>query len=36
VREAALRLQQENLLRIVPNRGYFVSSMTIGWLDEIY
>ena len=36
VREAAVRLQQENLLRIVPNRGYFVSSMTIGWLNEIY
>jgi DNA-binding GntR family transcriptional regulator len=36
VREAAVRLQQENLLRIVPNRGYFVSSMTIAWLNEIY
>jgi DNA-binding GntR family transcriptional regulator len=36
VREAAVRLQEENLLRIVPNRGYFVSSMTIGWLNEIY
>jgi len=36
VREAALRLQQENLLRIVPNRGYFVSSMTLDWLNEIY
>jgi DNA-binding GntR family transcriptional regulator len=36
VREAAVRLQQENLIRIVPNRGYFVSSMTIGWLNEIY
>jgi GntR family transcriptional regulator, rspAB operon transcriptional repressor len=36
VREAAVRLQQENLLRIVPNRGYFVSSMTISWLNEIY
>ncbi len=36
VREAAVRLQQENLLRIVPNRGYFASSMTINWLNEIY
>jgi len=36
VREAAVRLQQENLLRIVPNRGYFVSAMTIRWLNEIY
>lgn len=36
VREAAVRLQQENLLRIVPNRGYFVSAMTIAWLNEIY
>src|ERR1043165_4886404 len=29
VREAAVRLQQENLLRIVPNRGYFVRHITI-------
>ncbi len=36
VREAAVRLQQENLLRIVPNRGYFVSSITMGWLNKIY
>lgn len=36
VREAAVRLQQENLLRIVPNRGYFASSMTISWINEIY
>lgn len=36
VREAAVRLQQENLLRIVPNRGYFASSLTIGWINEIY
>ncbi|MGH9734122.1 MAG: GntR family transcriptional regulator [Candidatus Acidiferrales bacterium] len=36
VREAAVRLQQENLLRIVPNRGYFASSMTINWINEIY
>lgn len=36
VREAAVRLQQESLLRIVPNRGYFVNAMTISWLNEIY
>lgn len=36
VREAALRLEQENLLRIVPNRGYFVSPITIEWLNEVY
>jgi len=36
VREAALRLQQENLLRVVPNRGYFVSSITLEWLNQIY
>lgn len=36
VREAAVRLQQEDLLRIVPNRGYFASSMTINWINEIY
>ena len=36
VREAAVRLEQESLLRIVPNRGYFASSMTIGWINEIY
>jgi len=36
VREAAVRLEQEDLLRIVPNRGYFASSMTIGWINEIY
>lgn len=36
VREAAARLQEDNLLRIVPNRGYFVSSLSIGWCSEIY
>ena len=36
VREAALRLQQENLLRIVPNRGYFVSSLTIQEVNDMY
>src|SRR5258708_31298850 len=36
VREAAVRLQQENLLRIVPNRGYFVRHITINELSELY
>ncbi len=36
VRESALRLQQERLLRIVPNRGYFVSHITLQELNEIY
>jgi DNA-binding GntR family transcriptional regulator len=36
VRESALRLQQERLLRIVPNRGYFVSQITLQELNEIY
>lgn len=36
VREAAVRLQQENLLRIVPNRGYFVRHITINELNELY
>ena len=36
VREAAVRLQQERLLRVVPNRGYFVSPITLRELNEIY
>ena len=36
VRESALRLQQERLLRIVPNRGYFVSQITLPELNGIY
>ena len=36
IREAALRLQQERLLRIVPNRGYFISQITLQDLNEIY
>jgi GntR family transcriptional regulator, rspAB operon transcriptional repressor len=36
VREAAVRLQQERLLRIVPNRGYFVSPITLRELNEVY
>jgi GntR family transcriptional regulator, rspAB operon transcriptional repressor len=36
VREAAVRLQQERLLRIIPNRGYFVSPITLQELNEVY
>ena len=36
VREAALRLQEDHLLRIVPNRGYFVSQITFQELNDIY
>lgn len=36
VREAAVRLQQENLLRVVPNRGYFVKHITVNELIELY
>jgi DNA-binding GntR family transcriptional regulator len=36
VREAALRLQEDHLLRIVPNRGYFVSQITLQELNDVY
>ena len=36
VREAVMRLQQENLLRLVPNKGYFISHLTIHELNEMY
>jgi DNA-binding GntR family transcriptional regulator len=36
VREAVMRLQQENLLRLVPNKGYFVGHITIQELNEMY
>jgi DNA-binding GntR family transcriptional regulator len=36
VREAAVRLQNERLLRIVPNRGYFVSPITLEILSDTY
>jgi len=36
VREAIMRLQQENLLRLVPQKGYFVSHLTIHELNEMY
>jgi hypothetical protein len=31
-----MRLQQENLLHLVPNKGYFVSHLTIHELNEMY
>jgi DNA-binding GntR family transcriptional regulator len=36
VREAALRLQQEHLITIVANRGYFITPISIQWVNEIY
>ncbi len=36
VREAAVRLQQENLMQIVANRGYFITQITIQNVNEIY
>ena len=36
VREAALRLEGQNLLRNVPNRGYFVTHLTVKDLNDIY
>jgi GntR family transcriptional regulator, rspAB operon transcriptional repressor len=36
VREAAVRLQQDNLLRVVPNRGYFVTKISVQDLTELY
>jgi DNA-binding GntR family transcriptional regulator len=36
VREAAVRLQQDNLLRIVPNRGYFISKVSMQEMIQLY
>ncbi len=36
VREAAVRLQQDNLLRVVPNRGYFVTKISVQDLTQLY
>jgi len=36
VREAAVRLQQDNLLRVVPNRGYFITKISVQDLTEMY
>jgi GntR family transcriptional regulator, rspAB operon transcriptional repressor len=36
VREAALRLHHEDLLRIVPNCGYFISAPTVQEVNDMY
>jgi DNA-binding GntR family transcriptional regulator len=36
VREAAVRLQQDCLLRVVPNRGYFITKISVQDLTELY
>lgn len=36
VREAAVRLQQEHLVKIVPNRGYFITKISVGDLNDLY
>ena len=33
VREAAVRLQHDNLLRVVPNRGYFITKISVQDFD---
>jgi len=36
VREAAVRLQVEGLGSIIPNRGYFVTNLTIKEMNDLY
>ena len=36
VREAAVRLERENLVRIVPKKGYFVKLISVSELNELY
>jgi DNA-binding GntR family transcriptional regulator len=36
VREAAVRLQRENLVQIVANRGYFITEISIQSVNDIY
>jgi len=36
VREAIVRLEQERLLQIVPDRGYFVNQLTLQEVNDIY
>jgi GntR family transcriptional regulator, rspAB operon transcriptional repressor len=36
VREAAVRLQRENLMQIVANRGYFITEISIQSVNDIY
>ena len=36
VREAAVRLQQDHLLKIIPNRGYFITKISLQDLTDLY
>ena len=36
VREAAVRLQQDHLLKVVPNRGYFITKISVQDLTDLY
>ena len=36
VREAADRLQQDHLLKIIPNRGYFITKISVQDLTDLY
>lgn len=36
IREATARLEQENLLRLVPNKGYFVTFPSVNELNALY
>jgi DNA-binding GntR family transcriptional regulator len=36
VREAAVRLQQDHLLKIIPNRGYFITKISVQDLTDLY
>src|SRR5713226_10243928 len=36
VREAAVRLQQNHLLKIIPNRGYFITKISLQDLTDLY
>jgi DNA-binding GntR family transcriptional regulator len=36
VREVAVRLQEEGLVRIVPNRGYFVTQLSVQEMNDVY
>ena len=36
VREAAVRLQQDHLVKVVPNRGYFITKISVQDLTDLY
>ena len=36
VREAAVRLQEEELVRVIANRGYFVSQLTTQGMNDVF